>query len=202
MDLLNEWMDDPGGKHPPQPGPLGRRPQSEPQPGGLTTQLPPSTWLQSLPWERPRHGAGWPGWPGQKRARRRRKCVCPTPRSSRPRQESREVRGVAGRGKRCLPGVHMGSATVLAEGAEAAAAPRPSQMWSPCIPEEPPLDHVMDGKSGQAAGGRGGAAGPVPCPHPQPTTGPGSPRPHGRGVTLRPAGKGPQSLASGGGRLS
>lgn len=118
MDLPNEWMDDPGGKHPSQPEPLGQRPQSEPQPGNLTTQLPPSTWLQSPPGERPA------GWPGQKRARRRRKCVCPTPRSSRPTQESREVRGVAGGGKRCLPGVNTGSATILAEGAEAAARPQ------------------------------------------------------------------------------
>ena len=110
--------------------------------------------------------------------------------------------GCGGRGEEMPPRGPHGSATILAEGAEAAAAPRPSQMWSPCIPEEPPLDHVMDGKSGQAAGGRGGAAGPAPHPHPQPTTGPGSPRPHRHGVTGRPAGKGPQSLASGGGRPS
>ena len=195
MDLLNEWMDDPGGKHPPQPGPLGGRPQSEPQPGGLATQLPPSTWLQSLPWERPRRGAGWPGQ-ARSRPGEGESVFAPLPAAPGP------GRGVAGGRKRCLPGVHTGLASILAEGAEAAATPRPSQMWSPCIPEEPPLDHVMDGKSGQAAGGRGGASGPAPRPHPQPTTGPGSPRPHGRGATRRPAGKGPQSLASGGGRPS
>lgn len=33
--------------------------------------------------------------------------------------------------------------------------PRLSQMWSPHIPEEPPLDHVMDEKSPPATGGRG-----------------------------------------------
>ena len=50
---------------------------------------------------------------GRERAGRRRKRICPALQSSRPGQESREVRA-AGGGKRCLPGVHTGSATVLA----------------------------------------------------------------------------------------